>query len=61
MTLHEFNQVTPLATEAPPSSSMNWADEMEKLDDTGKSSFSLSQFISILFLFFFLNILKGGP
>lgn len=43
MSLQEFNQVTPLASEAPPQSSINWADEMEKLDDTG--SFFFENFV----------------
>ena len=33
LSLQEFHQITP---EVPPQASINWADEMEKLDDTGK-------------------------
>lgn len=48
LSLQEFNQIIPVAVEAPAPSSINWADEMEKLDDTGKLRFfSYSQLNSL--------------
>ena len=49
MSLGEFHSATPMPQEsaAAPASSLNWADEMEKLDDNGK--YLISYFFCLIY------------